>query len=151
MPRGRPKGAKDGAPRKPRSDAGLARGKYNPRAKAEYQIPAFKDCNDCGDTMPLDRFHKHPQPLDGRMGHCKACHKVRNEERLYMPAWADKKAIASIYRERDRMNALGGERYVVDHIIPCKGRRVTGLHIAENLRVITWRENAEKLNKYEVA
>ena len=120
------------------------------RAREEYQIPAFKECSDCGETMPLELFHKHPQPRDGRMGHCKSCHESRNKDRLHEPAWADKKAIRAIYAERDRLNALGGEKYVVDHIIPCKGKLVSGLHVENNLRVITWRENAEKLNKYAV-
>jgi hypothetical protein len=65
--------------------------------------------------------------------------------------WADKKAISAIYAERDALNALGGEKYVVDHIIPCNGKLVSGLHVAENLRVISARENAEKFNKYAVA
>jgi hypothetical protein len=138
------------------------RGKYNmsgarkpypkgvkrPRAKQEYQLPAFKECNDCGDTMPLAMFHKHPQPRDGRMGHCKSCHEIRQDKRLNTVAWADKKAIREVYAERDRLNALGGERYVVDHIIPCSGELVSGLHVASNLRVITAKENATKYNKW---
>ena len=119
-----------------------------PRGREAFQVPAFKECNDCGETMPLELFHKHPQPRDGRMGHCKSCHESRSKDRLHEPEWADKKAIRAIYAERDRMNALGGERYVVDHIIPCRGRLAWGLHVAENLRVITWQENAEKSNKY---
>ena len=130
-------GAKDLKPRKKRG--------------GEYQIPAFKDCNDCGETMPLDSFYKHPQTISGRMGHCKSCHNIRQDERLNIVPWADKKAITAVYAERDRLNALGGEVYVVDHIAPCNGRLVSGLHVAENLRVITRRENAEKLNKYEIA
>ena len=126
--------------RKPRSGGG----------EAEYQIPAFKECNDCSETMPLEMFHKHPQPRDGRMGHCKSCHNIRQDERLNTVAWADKKAIRAVYAERDRLNAMGGEKYVVDHIIPCKGKLVSGLHVADNLRVITWRENAEKTNRYAV-
>ena len=116
----------------------------------EYQIPAFKECNDCGETMPLKLFHKHPQTRDGRMGHCKSCHSARNDNRLNHAGWANKKAIRAIYAERDRLNDLGDEKYVVDHIIPCKGRLVSGLHVENNLRVITWRENAAKLNKYEI-
>ena len=72
-------------------------------------------------------FYKHPEVKDGRMGHCKACHEVRQDKRLNKVSWADKKAIRAIYAERDRLNALGGEKYVVDHIIPCKGKLVSGL------------------------
>jgi hypothetical protein len=38
----------------------------------------------------------------------------------------------------------------VDHIIPLKGRLVSGLHVPDNLRVIPATENKRKLNKYEV-
>jgi hypothetical protein len=119
--------------------------------KAKTYIPLYKECNDCGETLHLRNFYKTPQTADNRMGHCKGCHEIRNEDRLNIPAWADRKAINAIYRERDRLNALGGERYVVDHIIPCKGRLVSGFHIAENLQIITWAENAAKYNKYEAA
>ena len=150
MPPGRPKGSRNKHPAtKPRADKGVPRGpQKNPRNIAEYQVPAFKECNDCSETMPLELFYRHPRPRDGRMGHCKACHEVRQDKRLNTVAWADKKAIRRVYAERDRLNAQGGERYVVDHIIPCNGRKVSGLHVAENLRVITWQANAEKYNKY---
>ena len=114
-------------------------------------VSLYKDCNDCGENLHLRDFHSHPQTADRRMGHCKACHEMRSKDRLYVPAWADKKAINKIYRERDRLNALGGEQYVVDHILPCKGSHVSGFHIAENLQIITRSENAAKYNKYEVA
>lgn len=39
----------------------------------------------------------------------------------------------------------------VDHIIPLQGRKVSGLHVPTNLRVITGTENMRKLNSYEVA
>lgn len=58
-----------------------------------------------------------------------------------IPAWADRKKIAAIYKEA---RALG---MVVDHVIPLKGRGVCGLHVETNLRIITKLENAEKSNK----
>lgn len=39
----------------------------------------------------------------------------------------------------------------VDHIIPLKGKKVSGLHVANNLQVITSLENCVKANKYEVS
>ena len=36
----------------------------------------------------------------------------------------------------------------VDHIIPLQGRKVSGLHVPSNLRVIPGSENTKKSNKY---
>lgn len=32
-----------------------------------------KTCNKCGETKPLEEFHKHCKSLDGHAGHCKEC------------------------------------------------------------------------------
>lgn len=49
-----------------------------------------------------------------------------------------------MYREAKRLSKLTGEMYVVDHIVPLDGKIVCGLHIATNMRVIHWRDNAVK-------
>jgi len=63
------------------------------------------------------------------------------EERA-TPSWANKDAIATIYKEA----ALRGMH--VDHIVPLKGKLVSGLHVEYNLQILEPLENRRKGNKY---
>lgn len=58
------------------------------------------------------------------------------------PAWANKNKIVSIYKAA--INA-GLE---VDHVIPLRGKNVCGLHVENNLQLLTRTENACKGNSY---
>lgn len=58
------------------------------------------------------------------------------------PPWAIKGAIEIMY-------ALArGMKKHVDHIVPLKGRNVCGLHVHNNLQLLTQRENCSKGNKH---
>lgn len=63
------------------------------------------------------------------------------------PMWTDLSKIREIYREARRLTQETGVKHEVDHIIPIQGRLVTGLHVPENLRVVTKVENRRKGNK----
>lgn len=69
-------------------------------------------------------------------------------KRQAVPAWADLVAIQSFYDEAVRLTTETGVKHHVDHIYPLRGRTVCGLHVAENLRVITETENCRKSNKH---
>jgi len=61
--------------------------------------------------------------------------------RMSIPAWGNRRKIDQIYATAQEM---GME---VDHIIPLKGKTVWGLHVENNLRIITSPANKKKGNK----
>lgn len=72
----------------------------------------------------------------------------RNSERRAIcksatPAWADKDAIQCVYEEARYMQMH------VDHIVPLKHPLVCGLHVWENLQLLTPLENMRKNNRFD--
>jgi len=65
------------------------------------------------------------------------------------PAWADRAAIREYYQIAALLTRETGKQYHVDHIIPLRGKNVSGLHIASNMRVILAIDNIRKGNRYE--
>ena len=64
------------------------------------------------------------------------------------PAWRDRAAISSVYREAKRITLETGILHHVDHIYPIKGLLSCGLHVHQNLRVLEASENIAKSNTH---
>jgi len=59
------------------------------------------------------------------------------------PSWFDKDLVESLY-----VSASNG--FHIDHIVPLQGELVCGLHVIENLQILSAEENLSKSNKFEV-
>jgi 5-methylcytosine-specific restriction endonuclease McrA len=66
------------------------------------------------------------------------------------PVWLNKAhwfEMSCVYVYRDALKR-SGLNYQVDHIVPLRGKNVSGLHVPENLQVILATENRLKNNRY---
>jgi hypothetical protein len=73
----------------------------------------------------------------------------RAAKRKATPEWANIDKIREIYKESSRKTLETGIQYHVDHVIPLNNPLVCGLHVHENLQVITERKNLTKSNKWK--
>jgi len=61
------------------------------------------------------------------------------------PVWADTEQLCAVYREAHELR-LKSFDVVVDHIIPLRGQYVCGLHVPNNLRIISRKYNQQISN-----
>jgi len=67
------------------------------------------------------------------------------------PKWLTeehKLQIVAVYEESARLTLETGIQHHVDHIVPIRGKNVSGLHVPWNLQILTAEENYKKLNKF---
>lgn len=131
-------------------------------------IPEHKCCTKCGETKPLDAFHRSTRSTDGRFTICKACkreidrvyHEANREQRLVvLRAYAAKNAVranarAKTWREQnpERYRALmkasvarRREKYAANPEPHREHRRRYGRRHPERVRAMNQQRRARKL------
>jgi len=86
---------------------------------------------------------EHPDKLNAD------CSKRRARKLNAVVAWADNKLITELYALARKLTDTTGVNYQVDHIIPLVHPLVCGLHVENNLQILTAFENASKHNKFD--
>lgn len=114
-------------------------------------------CGKCKNRRPADEFRRSADTSVGLHGHCRECQDVwrrsnvgllrhnaakrRVSQVMATPSWANRKKIAAIYDEA----IFSG--LTVDHIVPLNSKIVCGLHVENNLQLLTKSENCSKGNR----
>lgn len=102
------------------------------------------DCLECHKRSALGavkKYLKTPQGLAMKKTD-RRLRKVGQKQALV--SWADMEKIAELY---SKGKLLGMD---VDHIIPLKHPLVCGLHVEDNLQLLSPEENNKKRNKFEL-
>jgi hypothetical protein len=95
------------------------------------------------DNPEKARLFKHEQkPLKAQRVMKRYARKVHAT-----PAWADQRKIETIYAIADFLTRHTGIEHQVDHYYPIMGKTSCGLHVPENMRVITAAANQAKGNR----
>lgn len=137
--------------------------KYFPDKKPREHILTYlfnkknvKYCRHCDKVKDKSKFSVHSTKSVGVQCLCTECTAEYFKEKINMtyyrvkrradmlertPPWADLSAIKQFYKECP-------EGYHVDHIVPLRGKNVSGLHVLENLQYLTAEENLRKSNKF---
>lgn len=112
----------------------------NPERRKQYDL-AYKTKNP---NYLKNYYEKHKDIFIGRVI------SRRGRTKKGSVLWADQNKIRTYYRLASNLNKFHGYvKYHVDHVVPLKGKTVSGLHVHNNLKILLSSENKSKFNKWK--
>ena len=129
--------------RQNRQNLAKAKWRKNNQEKQKQLVNSWKDKNkESVNQYARNYYHAHVEEQLLRNA------ARRTKIKQVKPNWANEFFISEIYRLARLRTKLLKTLWVVDHIVPLKGRTVSGLHSDGNLQVIPAELNNKKNNIY---
>lgn len=94
-----------------------------------------------------DWYHANKDRPEVRAYRNEACAIRQRSLQDATPAWSNRRYTRAYYEEAQNRNDATGTKHNVDHIYPVQSDWVCGLHVPENLQIITAFENQSKGNR----
>lgn len=124
----------------------------------QYRLDNLEQESDRAKQWRIDNLDKarknRRQWVKNNLGKVKYQTAKRRAAKLQRTAsWANLDAIREVYRDCEEINLAAKtagctETFVVDHVIPLRASLASGLHVENNLQIITVKENLNKGNKF---
>lgn len=93
-------------------------------------------------------YRKYRKENREKFAHFAPARRAKLAER--MPPWVNPTELRAVYRKAGELRKLGLGMHV-DHIVPLRGRTVSGLHVPWNLDIIPSEDNVRKSAKFDPA
>ncbi len=122
--------------------------------KQYYQDPANKErhkrvCKDWNEqNLEKTKLYRTQHYQENKAYYVAKDLKRSKAERKATPAWCDLTKCQEFYAEARRLTEETGIPHQVDHVDPIQGRLVCGMHVHNNLQVLTLIENNLKRHKF---
>lgn len=113
------------------------------KKRKEHCIDNYEKVRKCNRKSVTKHQKKYPERNTANVA------KYNANKKQAVPCWMstlELSRIKSLYKIARHISKITGVRHEVDHIVPLRGKEVSGLHTIYNLQIITKQDNLQKSN-----